>query len=64
MASFELQYFEADGKTLIRTERLDIPAKTFRKENPDVCDRLERAIRARIACRTASNFSGDTGGAF
>jgi FAD/FMN-containing dehydrogenase len=32
MASFELKYFEADGKTPVRTERLDIPGKTFRKE--------------------------------
>ncbi len=42
MASFELQYFEADGKTPIRTERLDIPGKTFRKEGlgKDVTDKF------------------------
>ncbi len=42
MACFELQYFEADGKTPIRTERLDIPGKTFRKEGlgKDVTDKF------------------------
>ncbi|XAH22507.1 FAD/FMN-binding oxidoreductase [Xylophilus sp. GW821-FHT01B05] len=42
MASFELRYFEADGKTPIRTERLDIPGKTFRKEGlgKDVTDKF------------------------
>lgn len=42
MASFELQYFEADGKTPIRKERLDIPGKTFRKEGlgKDVTDKF------------------------
>lgn len=42
VASFELQYFEADGKTPIRTERLDIPGKTFRKEGlgKDVTDKF------------------------
>ena len=42
MATFELQYFEADGKTPIRTERLDIPGKTFRKEGlgKDVTDKF------------------------
>src|SRR3990167_3693002 len=41
-ASFELKYFEADGKTLLRTERLDIPGKTFRKEGlgKDVTDKF------------------------
>ncbi|MES2186559.1 MAG: DUF3683 domain-containing protein, partial [Pseudomonadota bacterium] len=41
-ASFELRYFEADGKTPIRTERLDIPGKTFRKEGlgKDVTDKF------------------------
>ncbi|MBP6305729.1 MAG: DUF3683 domain-containing protein, partial [Giesbergeria sp.] len=41
MASFELQYFEADGKTFVRTERLDIPGSTFRKEGlgKDVTDK-------------------------
>ncbi len=42
MASFELNYYEADGKTFIRTERLDIPGKTFRKEGlgKDVTDKF------------------------
>jgi FAD/FMN-containing dehydrogenase/Fe-S oxidoreductase len=42
MASFDLQYFEADGKTPVRTERLDIPGKTFRKEGlgKDVTDKF------------------------
>ena len=42
MARFELNYFEADGKTPIRTERLDIPGKTFRKEGlgKDVTDKF------------------------
>ena len=42
VASFELAYFEADGKTPIRTERLDIPGKTFRKEGlgKDVTDKF------------------------
>jgi FAD/FMN-containing dehydrogenase len=42
MASFELKYFEADGKTLVRTERLDIPGRTFRKEGlgKDVTDKF------------------------
>ena len=42
MASFELQYFEADGKTPIRTERLDIPGHKFRKEGlgKDVTDKF------------------------
>ena len=42
MASFELRHFEADGKTLIRTERLDIEGKTFRKEGlgKDVTDKF------------------------
>ncbi len=42
MASFELKYYEADGKTFIRTERLDIPGKTFRKEGlgKDVTDKF------------------------
>jgi FAD/FMN-containing dehydrogenase/Fe-S oxidoreductase len=42
MASFELKYFAADGKTLERTERLDIPGKTFRKEGlgKDVTDKF------------------------
>jgi FAD/FMN-containing dehydrogenase/Fe-S oxidoreductase len=42
VASFELQYFKADGKTPIRQERLDIPGKTFRKEGlgKDVTDKF------------------------
>ncbi|MEP6791302.1 MAG: DUF3683 domain-containing protein, partial [Ramlibacter sp.] len=42
MASFELKYFEADGKTPVRTERLDIPGHTFRKEGlgKDVTDKF------------------------
>jgi hypothetical protein len=41
-ASFELKYFQADGKTPIRTERLDIPGKIFRKEGlgKDVTDKF------------------------
>jgi len=42
VACFELKYFEADGKTPVRTERLDIPGKTFRKEGlgKDVTDKF------------------------
>ena len=42
LASFELQYFAADGKTPLRAERLDIPGKTFRKEGlgKDVTDKF------------------------
>ena len=42
LASFELKYFEADGKTPVRTERLDIPGHTFRKEGlgKDVTDKF------------------------
>jgi len=42
VASFELRYFQADGKTLLRTERLDIPGATFRKEGlgKDVTDKF------------------------
>ncbi|MDP2031865.1 MAG: FAD/FMN-binding oxidoreductase [Polaromonas sp.] len=41
-ASFELKYFAADGKTPLRTERLDIAGKTFRKEGlgKDVTDKF------------------------
>ncbi|MEJ8854307.1 FAD/FMN-binding oxidoreductase [Variovorax robiniae] len=41
-AVFELQYFAADGKTKLRTERLEIPGKTFRKEGlgKDVTDKF------------------------
>ena len=42
MASFELRYFQADGKTHLRTERLEIPGHTFRKEGlgKDVTDKF------------------------
>ncbi|MFM8824151.1 MAG: DUF3683 domain-containing protein, partial [Limnohabitans sp.] len=42
MASFELRYFEADGKTFVRSERLDIPGPSFRKEGlgKDVTDKF------------------------
>ncbi len=42
LASFELKYFEADGKTFVRQERLDIPGKSFRKEGlgKDVTDKF------------------------
>ncbi len=42
LASFELKYFKADGKTLLRTERLDIPGTAFRKEGlgKDVTDKI------------------------
>ena len=41
-ASFELNYYAADGKTLQRTERLDIPGSTFRKQGlgKDVTDKF------------------------
>jgi len=42
VASFELRYFDASGKKLERTERLDIPGATFRKEGlgKDVTDKF------------------------
>jgi FAD/FMN-containing dehydrogenase len=42
MASFELKYFEANGTTLVREERLDIAGATFRKEGlgKDVTDKF------------------------
>ncbi|MGK2898784.1 MAG: FAD-binding and (Fe-S)-binding domain-containing protein, partial [Burkholderiaceae bacterium] len=42
IASFELRYFDASGKTLERTERLDIPGRVFRKEGlgKDVTDKF------------------------
>ena len=42
VASFELKYFDASGKTLERTERLDIPGRSFRKEGlgKDVTDKF------------------------
>ena len=41
-ASFELRWFDASGKTLQRTERLDIPGAVFRKEGlgKDVTDKF------------------------
>ncbi|HEY8051020.1 MAG TPA: FAD/FMN-binding oxidoreductase [Ramlibacter sp.] len=42
VASFELRYYEADGKAFIRTERLEIPGRAFRKEGlgKDVTDKF------------------------
>ncbi len=42
VASFELRYFKADGKTELRVERLDIPGKSFRREGlgKDVTDKF------------------------
>ncbi len=42
VASFELKYFDASGKKLERTERLDIPGPLFRKEGlgKDVTDKF------------------------
>ncbi|MCX7742814.1 MAG: FAD-binding oxidoreductase, partial [Tepidimonas sp.] len=42
VASFELKYYEADGRTLLRTERLDIPGHAFRKAGlgKDVTDKF------------------------
>ncbi|UUX96839.1 FAD/FMN-binding oxidoreductase [Aquabacterium sp. J223] len=42
MASFELRHFDASGKVLQRTERLDIPGAVFRKEGlgKDVTDKF------------------------
>ncbi|MCX7814673.1 MAG: FAD/FMN-binding oxidoreductase [Tepidimonas ignava] len=42
VASFELAYYAADGKTLLRTERLDIPGAAFRKAGlgKDVTDKF------------------------
>ncbi len=42
VASFELKYFEANGKTHVRTEQLVIPGSTFRKEGlgKDVTDKF------------------------
>ncbi|MED5619577.1 FAD/FMN-binding oxidoreductase [Ideonella sp. BN130291] len=42
VASFELRYFDAAGKTLERTERLEIPGRVFRKEGlgKDVTDKF------------------------
>jgi FAD/FMN-containing dehydrogenase len=42
VATFELRYFAADGKTELRTETLTIPGHTFRKEGlgKDVTDKF------------------------
>ena len=42
VASFELKYFDASGKKLERTERLDIPGRLFRKQGlgKDVTDKF------------------------
>jgi FAD/FMN-containing dehydrogenase/Fe-S oxidoreductase len=42
MTSFELRHFDASGKKLERTERLDIPGRVFRKEGlgKDVTDKF------------------------
>jgi FAD/FMN-containing dehydrogenase/Fe-S oxidoreductase len=42
VATFELKYFEANGKTHVRTEQLMIPGSTFRKEGlgKDVTDKF------------------------
>ena len=42
LASFELKYFDATGRKLERTERLDIPGRLFRKEGlgKDVTDKF------------------------
>ena len=42
VASFELRYFDASGRNLERTERLDIPGSTFRKAGlgKDVTDKF------------------------
>ena len=42
VASFDLHYFEADGKTPVRHERLDIPGQSFRKVGlgKDVTDKF------------------------
>ncbi|WP_431275444.1 DUF3683 domain-containing protein [Variovorax ureilyticus] len=41
-AVFELRYFAADGKTALRSERLEIPGRSFRKEGlgKDVTDKF------------------------
>ncbi len=42
LASFELRTFAADGRTLLDTQRLDIPGRVFRKEGlgKDVTDKF------------------------
>jgi FAD/FMN-containing dehydrogenase/Fe-S oxidoreductase len=42
VASFELRHFDASGQQLVKTERLDIPGRVFRKEGlgKDVTDKF------------------------
>jgi FAD/FMN-containing dehydrogenase/Fe-S oxidoreductase len=42
VARFELRHYDASGKTLLRSERLDIPGRVFRKEGlgKDVTDKF------------------------
>ncbi len=42
VASFELRHYDASGKTLLRSERLDIPGRVFRKAGlgKDVTDKF------------------------
>jgi len=42
LATFELKYFDASGKTVERVERLEVPGRTFRKEGlgKDVTDKF------------------------
>ena len=42
VATFELKYFDASGKTVERVERLEVPGRTFRKEGlgKDVTDKF------------------------
>jgi len=42
LASFELRHYAADGRTLERTDRLDVPGRTFRGEGlgKDVTDKF------------------------
>src|SRR6201991_388216 len=42
LASFELRYFDARGKRLERSERLEVPGASFRKEGlgKDVTDKF------------------------
>ncbi len=42
LATFELRYFQSDGRTPLRTERIAVPGQTFRKEGlgKDVTDKF------------------------
>jgi FAD/FMN-containing dehydrogenase/Fe-S oxidoreductase len=42
VASFELRHYDASGRTLLRTERLDVPGRAFRKAGlgKDVTDKF------------------------